>query len=97
MKRQIDDAQLTRILEAGRTRIEADDVRRVRTSILVAVHSVERFSWASALGFRPALLVATGLIGFMLGVSLPALGSGQAGSATVFEDQPQSFLTGDLG
>ncbi len=95
MKNAFDDSQLDKVLGVHALDESSEHARRLRTSILVAAHTAPRFSWSGLFGFRPAFLVATGLLGVLLGVTVPS--SGDRSAAAVLEDQPASFLTGDLG
>ena len=98
MTHKLDERRLDELLSTVEVTAEPNHVRRLRTQILVRAHAAERSSLLSLLGFRPAILVATGLLGFILGVSLPQQGFGDSHAAAVLEDQPQGFLTGgDLG
>ncbi len=95
------DQKLNTLLGTSETVISPDRIRRVRTSILVAAHQAGRRSllqmWAGFIGIRPAMLVATGLLGLYLGASLPTLSLDDSGSSAFLEFHPQGFLTGDLG
>ena len=95
-------AALDKLLSAvGEPGIAPDRIRHVRTAVLVAAHSMGRSSWqrtfGAYFGFRPAVLLATGLLGLVLGASLPAITLDDSGSAAFLEYHPQGFLTGDFG
>ncbi len=94
------DPELDALLAASDLKIAPARLHHVRTSILVAAHSMARQSLAGTIAglfsLRPAMLVATGLLGLFLGASLPSINL-DSPSAAFLDDHPQGFLTGDFG
>ncbi len=93
------DPELDRLLAASEVEISSQRVHHVRTAILVAAHEMGRRGladlFAALFGMRPALLLATGLLGLFLGASLPGMNSDS--TAAFLDYHPQGFLTGDFG
>ena len=97
MQKETQDLQLETALSLLDETPSVQRLQRVRRSVLIAASQKKRGFFASFLGMEPAFLMATALLGLVIGVSVPLPLSGENAGNSISDLQQPGLFEGDAG